>query len=194
MSLTANAPVQQPCVLPCVQAQDRLNVDTARGKLSRGLPPLGLHLVPVIVARTAILAYGVHVATLPPPVGTGVGASSEIGGEDLVLVGARLDQPDEAGAEHGRGGDNELAAEGLDGGKVELEVVTEGGGHGFAAGADALEEEVVVVGHGGVVEDGSLRRLTSGHDGDRLCVLVLELRTCGINVLVPATQLPACLR
>lgn len=44
----------------------------------------------------------------------------------------------------------------------------------FDVGGDAGEEELVVVGHGGVVEDVSLGGLTGGLDGDLLgCLAVM---------------------
>ena len=105
---------------------------------------------------------------------TGVGRTGEVGRQDSVVARAGLDKPEEAGAEHGGGGDDELAAEGFDGGEGGLEFFAEDVGHGGAFGGDALEEEVVVVGHGGVVEDGGFAGLAGGHESDSLGVLVLE--------------------
>lgn len=87
-------------------------------------------------------------------------ASGEVGVEQPEAVGggvadggaADLDEPDEARSEHGLGLDDELLAQGLDGGEGLGEGVAEGLGHGLRVGRQVLEEEVVVVGGRGVVE------------------------------------------
>lgn len=106
--------------------------------------------------------------------GAGVGRAGEVGRQQAVVVDAGLDEPDEAGAEHGRGGDDELAAQRLDGGEARLELGADRVGHGRARGRYALEEEVVVVRHGGVVEDGGLAGLAGREEADGLGVLVFE--------------------
>lgn len=161
-------------MLPCVQAQQGLEIDTTGGQVTVPLPRALLLVLEVALGR-AVLADRVHVRRLRTPVGAGVGGAGEVGGQDAVVAGAGLDEPEEARAEHGGGGDDELAAEGFDGGEGGLEFAAEDVGHGGAGGGDALEEEVVVVSHGGVVEDGGLAGLAGGHEGDGLGVLVLEL-------------------
>lgn len=157
----SHAPIQQPRVLPGVQAQQRLQLDTARGQVPCALA-VSVDLVLEVGLGGAIATDGVHVCRLRAPVGSGVRRASEVGREDAEVTGAGFDEPDEAGAEHGGGGDDEFAAEGLDGGEGGLELVAEGVGHGCAGGRYALEEEVVVVCHGGVVEGGCLAGLAGG--------------------------------
>lgn len=101
--------------------------------------------------------------------------SGEVSRQQAVVSRTGLDEPDESGAEHGGGGDDELEAEGLDGGEGGLELAAQLVGHGGALGGDALEEEVVVVGHGGVVEDGGLAGFAGRHEEDGLDVVGFEL-------------------
>lgn len=164
-------------MLPRVQTQQRLEVDAAGRELAG--PVAGAEdLVAEGLVGGAVLPDGVHVGALETPVGAGVRAAGEVGGQDAVVAGTRADEPDEARAEHGGGGDDELAAEGLDGGEAGLELLAQDVGHGRARGRDAVEEEVGVVCHGGPVEDGGLAGFSSGHEGDCLGVLVLELGAC----------------
>lgn len=110
--------------------------------------------------------------------GTGIRRAGEVGRQDAVLAGARLDEPDEAGAEHGGRGEDEFALQRLDGGEGRLELLLEDLGHGRAGRRDAIEEEVGVVGHGGVVEDGCLVGLAGRHQRNRLGVFIFELGAC----------------
>ncbi len=110
--------------------------------------------------------------------GAWVGRPGQVGRQHLVVAGAGPDEPDEARAEHGRGGHCELAAERLDGGEGGFELGAQGVGHGGAVGGEAVEEEVVVVGHGGVVEDGGLAGLAGCEEGYCFCVLFFELGAC----------------
>jgi len=67
-----------------------------------------------------------------------------------------LHEPDEARAEHGVGGEEEGLAEGVERGEVlvyERGELGGGGGGERGVGLDAAEEEVVVEGHGGEVEE-----------------------------------------
>lgn len=107
--------------------------------------------------------------------GARVGRSGEVRGQQAVVAGASLDEPQEARAEHGGSGGDELAAQGVDGGEGGLELAAKVLGHGRAVGGDALEEEVVVVGHGGVVEDGGLVGFAGGHEEDGFHVAVFEV-------------------
>ena len=70
-------------------------------------------------------------------------------------------QPDEAGSEHGVRSGEELALELFEGGEGGRELRLQGliGLFGALLGGHAAEEEVVVVGHGGVVEKGGKGRL-----------------------------------
>lgn len=127
------------------------------------------------VTSGAILAQGVHVSALGTPVSAGVGRTGEVGGQKTVVARPGLDKPEETRTKHGGGCDDEFSAEGLDGGKRSLEFATESIGHGGAGGGDTLEEEVVVVRHGGIVEDGGLVGLSGCHESNGLCVFILEL-------------------
>lgn len=171
----AHTPVQQPRVLPGVEAQQRLKVDTAGGQVTGSRPvPRAKDAVTEVVAGSAALAGRVHVSLLGAPVGTWVGRAGEVGGQEAVVAGAGADEPDEARAEHGGGGEDELTAQGLDGGERKLKLGLEGVGHGGPRGCDAVEEEVGVVRHRGPIEDWGLVGLTGRHEGDGLCILVLK--------------------
>lgn len=161
-------------MLPSIKTQQRLQLNTARGQIANP-PPGTQRLVAVVLPRGPFVANGVHVRGLHPPVGARVRRASEIGGQQAVVAGAGLDEPQEARAEHGRGGGDELAAQGVDGGEGGLELAAQVLGHGRAGGGDALEEEVVVVGHGGVVEDGGLVGFAGGHEEDGFHVAVFEI-------------------
>lgn len=113
-------------------------------------------------------------------------SASSVGGQDapgaLAACGLRAlgvlapDEPDEAGCEHGGGGVEEGGAQGVDGAEsldqalLEKVVATEL--HGRSA--EGLEEEVVVPGHAGVVEDGGVFRVARvlEQQGLDVCVLV----------------------
>ena len=86
--------------------------------------------------------------------GARVGGAGDVGREKRVLAVFGLDEPDETGAEHGVGGCDEFAAQGVDRGEGGFETALEGRGHGGGVGREGGEEEVVVVCHGGVVEEG----------------------------------------
>lgn len=85
--------------------------------------------------------------------------AGQVGTEQLhlsfVLV---FDDPDEARAEHGVGSFDHLDAQGVVAGEGVLDFQHEGaGGFGLLRG-EAAEEDVVVAGHGGVVEEGCVVR------------------------------------
>lgn len=86
--------------------------------------------------------------------GAWVRGAGDVGGEERELAVLGLDEPDEAGAEHGVGGGDEFGAEGVDRGEGGFESALKGGGHGGRVGREGGEKEVVVVRHGGVVEEG----------------------------------------
>lgn len=67
------------------------------------------------------MANSIHVDGLRSPVRSGVGGAGHVGGQKAVVAWTALDEPDEAGTEHGGGGDDKLAAEGLDGGEAGFE-------------------------------------------------------------------------
>ena len=74
----------------------------------------------------------------------------------VAVVVIAFDEPDEAWAEHGVGGCEEGGAEGFDTGEGGGDSFFEGGGDGGGGGGEGGEEGVVVPGHGGVVEEGSV--------------------------------------
>ncbi|CEI39148.1 unnamed protein product [Fusarium venenatum] len=155
-------------------AQKGLKLNTSWGEIARSLIS-AVGLVVDEVASGTILAQGVHVGTLGTPVSAGVGRTGEVGGQKTVVARASLDKPEETGTKHGGGCDDKFSTEGLDGRERSLEFVAESIGHGGAGRGDTLEEEVVVVRHGGIVEDGGLVGLSSCHESNGLCVLILEL-------------------
>ena len=165
-------------MLPGVYAQNGLDVD---GTGSQVLLVLGVgsHGTGELVAERRVGGVGSHVDRLPPGVGSRVGRAGVVGTEDLHQTFALevLGKPDETRAEHGVGGSQEVKLEGFDGGTGVDDVLGElfgdlGGGGGLRycqeslpenylrATHNAVEEEVIVVGHRGVVEDrGHLRAL-----------------------------------
>lgn len=135
---------------------------------------------------------GVGVDLLTTPVGARVRGAGEVGGEDLVSVWSAgevgLDEPDEARAEHGRGGLDHLGFESLDRAEGPDQVALEIFGHGhLARWGDAVEEEVVVVRHAGVVEDGGILGFAGGGENNVLEVLGLEVGFCREYELVYAS-------
>lgn len=67
-----------------------------------------------------------------------------------------LDKPDEARAEHGGRGGEESLPERVRGGERRGDLCNHVGRHGGWVGRYGAEEEVVVVGHGSVVEEGGV--------------------------------------
>lgn len=133
---------------------------------------------------------GIEIRALPAPVRLRVRATGEVGRQNPKRVGARAvgvalaDQPDEPGAEHGVGGVEHVALEGLDAAKGGDELLVEVFGHVLvgvfaAVGGDTLKVEVVVVGHGGVVEDGGVFCFAGGDEGDFFDGFVFEALACG---------------
>ena len=101
-----------------------------------------------------------HVNGLPAEVRTRVGRTGVVGCEDgervIIRAGdevSLLYEPDEAGAEHGGCGGEEGGTEGFGGGKGFGNKGDHIGGHLGGVGGDGAEEEMVVVGHGSVVEE-----------------------------------------
>lgn len=131
----------------------------------------------LVATLVGYAADGVHVQALTAPVGAGVGATGEVGGQDAVLADIFLvdkiflpDEPYETRAEHGVGGKNHLPLQVIDAAKGQLEMLPEFSGHDklvrvlSSVGRDAGEEEFVVVGHGSEVEDGGQAGLAGGLD------------------------------
>ena len=142
----ADAPVEQPRVLPGVEAQQGLELDAAGGQLTGALL-VGEDLVAEVRAGGTAVAERVHVDRLGAPVGARVRRAGEVGGQQAVVAGPGADEPDEAGAEHGGRSKDELAAEGLHGREGGLELLAQDVGDRGRLRGDAVEEEVVVVGH-----------------------------------------------
>lgn len=165
----AHAVVGEVDMLPRVDAQDGVDIDAA-GR--RGLPaqlPKGPDGVHHRAPGDPLLRLGVHVHRLLPVVRARVRRPRQVGREQRVLSGpglVRLDQPHEAGAEHGARGDYHFLSQGVDGGEGALECDPEGVGHGGFGGGEASEEEVVVVRHRGVVEDWCRVRVAGVFYGD----------------------------
>lgn len=167
-----------------------MDVDTSRSDAG-----LGVHLgvfpgdaqggvAQVIASRLGSLLaaaanVGVGVDVLAAPVGARVGRTREVGRQDLerrLHVGVvDLDEPYESGAEHGVCGVDHLAPQGLDGAEGLLEVVLEVLGDLDNIARQAVEEEVIVVRHAGIVEYGGVLGLARRFENDRLEVLVVEI-------------------
>lgn len=143
VELAATAVVGQPDVLPGVDAQDGNQIRAAgvllallvaelgAGAVQRGAVVVVVLGVKVAADRVARLvgqaANTVHVHVLAAPVGARVGASREVGRQEAVLARVALqervgllDEPDEARAEHGVGGQDHLALQGIDAAKGQL--------------------------------------------------------------------------
>lgn len=153
-----------------------------------------VHHIVVVPNHTAALivkpALGIKIRALPAPMRLRVRATGEVGRQDPKRVGARAvgvavaDQPDKPGAEHGVGGVEHVALEGFDAAKGGNELLVEVFGHVLirvlaAVGGDAFKVEVVVVGHGGVVEDGGVFCFAGGDEGDFFDGFVFEALACG---------------
>lgn len=107
--LAGNAIVHHPRMLPGVDTQNGLHVDGAGGKALLVLR-VRTHGAGELVAEGCIGRVGGHVDGLAPGVGGRVGRTGVVGAEDLhqALALEVLGQPDEAGAEHGVGGGEEI--------------------------------------------------------------------------------------
>lgn len=176
-------------MLPCIKAQDRVDVDASRRDAA--LAHLGVfpllsqsEAAHIVTSRLETLLAGladirVDVNALTAPVRARVRGSGEVSGQDLergVHAGVgNLDEPDESGAEHGVGRVDHLAPQGLDGAEGLLEVALEVIGHGDCLLGQAVEEEVVVVRHTGIVEDGGVMRFPRRLEDDVLDFLVVEV-------------------
>lgn len=169
--LLQHAPIRHVDMLPRVDTEYWVDIDASRRDLrsraEAAVRPDGVDnrhvrhgLLAVVVGRVRDigLGLGVHVLGLEAPVRAGIGRAGDVGGEQRKLALLGLDEPDEARPEHGVRGGDELAAQRLDGGEGGLHPLLEGRGHGGRGGGEGREEEVVVVRHGGVVEEG-------GHGG-----------------------------
>lgn len=161
-------------MLPGVETQQWLQLDATRRKLG-GPPFIARNLVAHVALGRALIADGVHVSGLGAPMGARVGGAGEVSGQKTIVTGAGTDKPNEAGAEHGGGSDDEFTFEGLDGGEGGLELLTQDIGHFGARRGDALEEEVIVMSHGRPVEDGRLIGFPGSEKGDGFGVFVLKL-------------------
>lgn len=173
--------VRHPSVLPRIDAQHGDHIRTTGTMLWRPLKPavpVQLRAIVVLVHHIVVVAHhvaalvakpalGIHIRALAPPVRLRVRATGEVGRQDAELVGAHVvgvalaDEPDEARAKHGVGGVEQVALEGLDAAKGGDELLAEVFGHVLVRvlatlGGDAFKVKVVVVGHGGVVEDGGV--------------------------------------
>lgn len=153
-----------------------------------------IHHIVVVANHVAALvvkpALGIEIGALPAPVRLRVRASGKVGRQDPERVRARAvgvalaDQPDKAGAEHGVGGVEHVALEGFDAAKGGDELLVEVFGHVLigilaAVGGDAFKVEVVVVGHGCVVEDGGVFCFAGGDEGDFFDGFVFKALACG---------------
>lgn len=151
--LPGHAPLRQPAMLPSRHTKQRRQILPARRNVGavtaneahRSRPQVE-HVVVLHRVRLfghAAVDAGVgrrQVAALLPEMGAGVGGAGEVGGEEgevadaAAVGGGGVDQPDEAGAEHGVGGGEEGGAEAGDGGEGLGDFGEEGGGEGDLIG------------------------------------------------------------
>lgn len=138
--LTRDTVVHHPRVLPGVDTQNGLYVNGTGGQVLLVLR-VGAHGSGELVAERRIGGVGSHVDGLTTGVGGWVGGAGVVGAEDLheALALEVLGEPDEARAEHGAGGCEEVELEGFDGGAGVDDVLGElfgdlGGGGGLEVG------------------------------------------------------------
>jgi hypothetical protein len=99
--LAGNTVVHHPRVLPSVDTENGLHVDSARGEALLVLG-MGTHRPGELVAQWGLRGVGGHIDGLPPGVGGRVWRASAVGAEDVHHAFALevLSEPDESGAEH----------------------------------------------------------------------------------------------
>lgn len=157
--LVRDAPVLEPHMLPRVDTQHRRQIDASWRKWLLRVTEASmctdrirnLHgREPAVLAQRAEGRDGL----LAPVMRTGVWRASQVCRQEAELLVIGLDKPDEARSEHGRGSGDHFAAKRLNGGEVLLEHLRERCRHGLWVRRKGLEEEVVVVRHRGVVEQG----------------------------------------
>lgn len=164
-SLSPDSVVPQIGVLPRVDAEDGLGVVVAWSArvilIGSGVSAKGADKVCRFRLTHKPLrgphggGVGRHVDLLGSEVRLGQGGAGKVGTQQLHLAfRVVLDDPDEAGAEHGVGGLNQLGTEDVEAGEGLFDLGPEGGGWFGPLRGEAGEEDVVVGGHGGVVEEG----------------------------------------
>lgn len=177
----------EPRVLPCVEAQDRDQISAAgsrRLKLGALVARRAARKEALAVGQTLLGAAdgGLGVNLLTTPVGARVRGSGEVGGHDAEGDGGTgklgAHEPDESRAEHGHGGPDHLVAQGLDGAEVLVDVKEQLLAHLDGDRGKVVEEEVVVVRHGGVVEHVCELGVAGGGEDDGLDVFLLEFGAC----------------
>lgn len=201
--LAANAVVKHPSVLPRIDAQDRDHVRAARsaGRAAfvagtavqlRAIVVLVHHVVVVADHAAAVVveaALRVHVGALAAPVCLRVRTAGLVGCQDAERVAvhavriALAHEPDKARAKHGVGRVEHVALEGLEAAKGGHQLLVQVFGHVLvwvlaAVRGDAFKVKVVVVRHGGVVEDGGGFCLARRDDCDFFDGLVFESLAC----------------
>lgn len=179
-----SAVLAKPGILPGVQAQNR---DQIRATGSRRLELLALEpgraalQEPPAVVQTLGRATdsSLRIDLLAAPVSARVGGTGEVSGHDAERDGLAgqlgADEPDETGTEHGHGGADHFVAQSVDGAKVLVDVVEQLVAHLDGLGREVVEEEVVVVRHGGVVEDVGELRVAGGGEDDGFGVFLLKV-------------------
>jgi len=153
-ALATHSIITQVGVLPGIDTEDGVAVVAAGSTLiGHAHSRVGTESADVVGARVE----GGHVLLLRAEMGEREGRAGQVCAQQLHLAGFLvLDDPDEAGAEHGVGGLDQLGAEGVVAGEGVGQVGGEAGGGFGLLGGEAVEEHVVVAGHGGVVEEGGL--------------------------------------
>lgn len=99
--LAGNTVVHHPRVLPSVDTENGLHVDSA-GSEALLVLGMGTHRAGELVAQWGLRGVGGHIDGLPPGVGGRVWRASAVGAEDVHHAFALevLSEPDESGAEH----------------------------------------------------------------------------------------------
>lgn len=117
-------------MLPCIDAQHRNDVDAARGHFPlRAKRPMGAdgvrngHILqcldPRKISRTPDLRLRIHISWLAAPMRSRIWGTRDVCREEgvaglAVLLAFGLDEPHEAGAEHGVARGDEVATKGFD--------------------------------------------------------------------------------
>lgn len=99
--LAGNTVVHHPRVLPSVNTENGLDVDSA-GSEALLVLGMGTHRAGELVAQWGLRGVGGHIDGLPPGVGGRVGRAGAVGAEDVHHAFALevLGEPDKSGAEH----------------------------------------------------------------------------------------------
>ena len=184
-TLASDAEFGQPHVFPCIDAHEWYNVHTAQRLLGARFLLCGCAKCADLVQRlNRVDIVRVEIVRLPSVVSGRQRRASKVRGHDAQMairsvVG--LHKPDEARAKHGFGSSEEGLAQRVERREVPFDMrlkVFSRLQADFGGGNEAVEEEVIVVGHAGDVEGVGLGGVAGKLDGERLGFLVVVGEAC----------------